>query len=478
MKLKTVPQDIVSFLKGILASFEHSVKGKKLDLEFYFHEESIILYFDTEKMEDIFDNLVSNAVKFTPEGGKIIVSVKRIMEEQEDFPFGSLEVSIRDTGIGIPIEQLSHIFDRFYQVDSHKRKNKGSGIGLSLTRELVNLHRGKIDVNSRAGENSGTDFILRFPLGKGHLKPGEIVDSPEMEVISRHGKQGEAGENGFEAIAINEVWMEEKEAKAGSREAVKETEKKAVLVVEDNPDMRKFIRESIEPYYSVIEAEDGKDGIEKAQAIMPDLIVSDIMMPEVDGYELCETLKKDFKTSHTPVILLTAKASESSVVQGLETGADDYITKPFSTKILLTRIKNLIDLRRQLQEKIQRQMLLQPEEIKVSSIDQKFLKKLQDIIEKNLSDPDLNVEALSEKMEISRVTLNKKIHALSGEKANEFIRSYRLKRAVQLLKQNFGSVTEVAFAVGFSDHSYFTRCFREKFHQLPSVLAAEDTGKC
>jgi DNA-binding response OmpR family regulator len=372
---------------------------------------------------------------------------------------------------------LTHIFDRFYQVDSHKRKNKGSGIGLALTRELVNLHHGKIDVNSRVGENSGTDFILRFPLGKDHFKPDEIVDSSEMEFISRRRKQGEDVENGFEELAADEIWMEEKDSKAGTRETVKETEKKAVLVVEDNPDMRKFIRESIEPYYSVIEAEDGKDGIEKAQTIIPDLIVSDIMMPEVDGYELCETVKKNFKTSHIPIVLLTAKASEKSMVQGLETGADDYITKPFNTKILLTRIKNLIDLRRQLQEKIQRQMLLQPEEITVSSIDQKFLKKLQDIIEENLSDPDLNVEALSEKMDITRVTLNKKIQALSGEKANEFIRSYRLKRAVQLLKQNFGSVTDVAFEVGFSDHSYFTKCFREKFHQLPSALAAEDTGK-
>jgi signal transduction histidine kinase/DNA-binding response OmpR family regulator len=475
MKLKTAPQDIISFLKGILASFEHSVREKKLDLGFYFHDESITLYFDTEKMEDVFDNLLSNAVKFTPEGGKIIVSIKCIMEEQEDFPSGSLEVSIRDTGVGIPIEQLAHIFDRFYQVESHKRKNKGSGIGLALTRELVNLHHGKIDVNSRVGENSGTDFILRFPLGKDHLNPDEIIDSSEMEFISRRFKQGGDVENGFEEIAVDEIWMEERDSKPGTRETEKEKEKKVVLVVEDNSDMRKFIRESIEPYYSVIEAENGKDGIEKAQAIMPDLIVSDIMMPEIDGYELCETLKKDFKTSHTPIILLTAKASESSVVQGLETGADDYITKPFNTKILLTRIKNLIDLRRQLQEKIQRQMLLQPEEIKVSSIDQKFLKKLQDIIEENLSDPDLNVEALSEKMDITRVTLNKKIHALSGETANEFIRSYRLKRSVQLLKQNFGSVTDVAFEVGFSNHSYFTKCFREKFHQLPSALAVEET---
>jgi DNA-binding response OmpR family regulator len=250
----------------------------------------------------------------------------------------------------------------------------------------------------------------------------------------------------------------------------KETEPHTVLVVEDNTDMRKFIRDSIEQHYTIVEAEDGREGIEKAQTVMPDLIISDIMMPEVDGYELCRTLKNNFKTSHIPVVLLTAKASESSVVEGLETGADDYITKPFNTTILNTRIKNLIDLRRQLQEKIQREMLLQPTEIKVSSIDQEFLKKLREIIEANIDEPELNVEALSEEMDISRVTLNKKIYALTGEKANEFIRSYRLKRGMQLLKDNFGTVLDVAMEVGFSSSAYFTKCFREKFHQLPSAF--------
>jgi DNA-binding response OmpR family regulator len=197
-------------------------------------------------------------------------------------------------------------------------------------------------------------------------------------------------------------------------------------------------------------------------------VISDIMMPKMDGYELCRDLKTQFKTSHIPVILLTAKASESSKAAGFETGADDYIIKPFNMKLLLTRIKNLIDLRRQLQEKIQKQLRLQPDEIKISSIDQRFINQLQEIIEKHISDEDLNVESLSEKMDISRVTLNKKIQALTGETAVEFIRSYRLKRAMQLLKENFGTVLDVALEVGFSNPSYFARCFKEKFHQLPS----------
>jgi signal transduction histidine kinase/DNA-binding response OmpR family regulator len=476
MKLRAAPWDIISFLKGILASFEHSTRESKLILEFQTPGESIILYFDVEKLEEVFTNLLSNAVKFTPIGGKITVSVKSIMEKEEDFPMGFLEVSVRDTGIGIPQDQLVHIFDRFFQVESHERKHKGSGIGLALTRELVTLHHGKIDVNSRVGENSGTEFILRFPLGKSHLKPQEIAVSSEIprdkpgERLGPVEDEKKQLETEFEEEVTVESQWTEKDTKTETHEIEPDTVKHTILVVEDNPDMLQFIRESIEPHYTVEEAGDGEEGIKRAQTIIPDLIISDIMMPKRDGYELCQRLKTDIKTSHIPIILLTAKASESSKVQGLETGADDYIIKPFNMKILVTRIKNLIDLRGQLQEKFQRQMLMQPVEIEVSSIDQKFLQQLQEIIEKHMSDEDLNVEGLSEKMDISRVTLNKKILALTGETATAFIRSYRLKRAMQLLKENFGTVLDVALEVGFSNPSYFARCFKEKFHQLPSAF--------
>ena len=252
-------------------------------------------------------------------------------------------------------------------------------------------------------------------------------------------------------------------------------EKPDILVVEDHVDVRKYICEQLQTEYNVIEAVDGKEGIEKAKEIIPDLIVSDIMMPRVDGYELCRELKKDIKTSHVPIILLTAKASEESIVQGLETGVDDYITKPFNSKILAIRIKNLIELRRQLQQKIQKQMLLQPAEIAVSSMDREFIKELQEIIEKNLSDPEFHVEALCKKLYLNRVTLFRKVKALTGEPPTEFIRSYRLKRAAQLLRDNFGNVSEVAIEVGFSNLGYFTRCFKEKFHQLPSSYQVSES---
>jgi CheY-like chemotaxis protein/AraC-like DNA-binding protein len=249
-----------------------------------------------------------------------------------------------------------------------------------------------------------------------------------------------------------------------------------ILVVEDNAEVRKYIRGPLKTLYTVEEAADGKEGIAKAKNLIPDLIVSDIMMPEVDGYRLCRELKKDIATSHIPIILLTAKGSEESIIEGLETGADDYITKPFNSRMLLTRIKNLIELRRQLQLKIQRQKMLLPTEIKVSSVDEKFLRELREIIDKNFTDPDFNVDQLAKKLYISRAALYKKVHALTGETPNQIILSTRLERGAQLLRDNYGNVTEVAMAVGFSSSTYFATCFKEKFHQSPLSYQSSETG--
>jgi len=477
MRLKTSRQNIIPFLKGIAASFDLLANQYDLDLTFQAEEEEITLYFDPEKMEDVLCNLLINAVKFTPGGGKITVTAKRIPKEERHFPAGYLEISVSDTGPGIPPGQLAHIFDRFYQSDStFEYHQKGTGIGLALTRELILLHHGKIDVHSCEGENCGTEFIIRLPLGKEHLKPHEIVTS-EMPEATRSERR-----KPFEIPAAYMVEKVPKEGdvandvkadQAGNGEPGNEidplkTEKDIILVVEDSADVREYIRGALEPFYAVVEAKDGHEGIKKAQKIVPDLIISDIMMPGPDGYELCAALKKDIKTSHVPVILLTAKAAEENIIRGLETGADDYVTKPFSTKLLLARIKNLIDLRRHFQLTLYREMTQQPVKMSISQMDREFIKELQDMIEKNLSDPDFNVERLGKKLYMSRATLYRKIHALSGESPNEFLQSYRLKRGAELLENNFGSVLEVAFEVGFSSASYFTKCFKKKFNRLPS----------
>jgi signal transduction histidine kinase/DNA-binding response OmpR family regulator len=502
VKLQASLQNVIPFLKGIVANFEPLADQRELDLTFRAEAEDITLYIDAEKLEKIISNLLINAIKFTPPGGKIIVTARhdndyspkeinnqKFLPDSEPHetgdlsspllraksqalranlkspPGGFLRISVSDTGPGIPREQLVHIFDRFYQSDStYEHREKGSGIGLALVKELVQVHHGKIDVYSREGK--GTEFIIALPMGDEHLGPGEIVKQDVTADVK--GVPAIVDLQGDQLDEMDTTGIEEDidSLKAG---------KEIILVVEDSADMRDYIRGALEPLYTVAEAADGQEGIEKAQEIIPDLIISDIMMPVKDGYELCRTLKEDIKTSHIPIILLTAKASEESIVQGLETGADDYITKPFSTQILLARIKNLIELRRQLHSNINREMTLQPAKISVSTIDKEFMKELQDVINKNLSDEDFNVEQLAKKLCMDRSTIYRKVLALTGEAPTDFIRSCRLRRGAELLKSNFGTVLEVALEVGFSSANYFTKCFKKKFHRLPSNYQASES---
>jgi DNA-binding response OmpR family regulator/anti-sigma regulatory factor (Ser/Thr protein kinase) len=456
MKLQTQKTNMISFVKGIAASFQLLAQQKELELVFQSDEnaEDIALYIDPRKMEDVMSNLLINALKFTPPGGEVRVRVTGSTD--------SVEISVSDTGPGIPAQELANIFDRFYQADTtYEYHQKGSGIGLALAKELVELHGGTIEANSREGQ--GSEFIIRLrstPTEPGVSVPIENTPIQEMGM--------EAAENEIEIEPEPEFDLD---SETGT------DEKNIVLVVEDSADMREYIKDALVPGYTVVEAGDGKEGIEKAREIIPDLIISDIMMPEKDGNELCRTLKNDVQTSHIPIILLTAKASEENILEGLETGADDYVTKPFSTKILSARIKNLIDIRSQLQQNVKREMTLQPVKTSVSKIDQEFLRDLQAVIKKNLSEPEFNVEELCKKLYMSNTTLYRKIQALCGQTPTDFIRSCRLKRAAQLLKENFGSVTEVAFEVGFSSRTYFTKCFKEKFHLLPSEVPGDSVPK-
>jgi signal transduction histidine kinase/DNA-binding NarL/FixJ family response regulator len=464
MKLQAGKTDIVSFIKVIVTYFQSLADQNELDLVFdnTLEHEDRFLYIDHRKIEDVMSNILINAVKFTPPGGQISVTIKETPPEYENYPEGAVEISVGDTGPGIPAMQLRHIFNRFYEAKSTaERRQKGSGIGLALAKELVELHHGTISVNSREGD--GSTFSVQLPKGSGHLAAEQKTGHAEPPNMTQS----------LESQMLESVIEVEGENEPKSRfylegdPAAKEPA--IILVVDDSPEMRGYIRESLEPDYTVIEAGDGKEGIDKARKSVPDLIVSDVMMPGVNGYELCRTLKNDVNTSHIPVILLTVKASEDSVVQGLESGADDYITKPFSTKILSVRIKNLIDLHRDLQLTMNRELTGKPTKISVSAVEREFVEDLKKVLEENLPDPDFNVDAMCKKLYMSRPTLYRKIQAISGESPTEFIRSYRLKRASQLLESGFGSVTEVAFEVGFSSRAYFTKCFRERFHQLPSA---------
>ena len=477
MKLQKINTGIVSFIHGITESFLFLAQQKELALIFFTghepHNGEIYAEIDHRKMEDIISNLLINAVKFTPPGGEIRVTVTSEHSENQTFPNGFIQVSVTDTGPGIPEDQLPYVFDRFYQADAtYEHHPKGSGIGLALCKELVELHGGTITAGNR--ENGGGEFLIRLPLGvstdyKGAHAGGNTAQADIEKKIGETGPYAVLMEDEINALSSTRS----REPADSGFPMPDEEEKNIILVVEDSSDMREYIKVALEPLYLVEEAKDGNEGIEKARAFIPDLIVSDIMMPGKDGNELCRILKSDMNTCHIPIILLTAKASEENIIEGLQTGADDYITKPFSTAILNARIKNLIDLRGQLQQNFKRELSLRPVKISVSTLDEEFLKELHTVLKKNLSDPDFNVEEMCKQLYISNTTLYRKVQALCGLTPTEFIRSYRLKRAAQLLKSGFGSVTEVAFEVGFSSRTYFTKCFKERFNQLPSEVESE-----
>jgi signal transduction histidine kinase/ligand-binding sensor domain-containing protein/DNA-binding response OmpR family regulator len=463
MKLRVCRQNIVPFLKGIQAAFEILADNEEVELIFYAEEENILLYFDPERIEMVVSNLLMNALKFTPSGGRVEVSVGK-------SPPGWVEISVSDTGPGIPGDQVKSIFDHFYQLDgtgSYEDQKKGFGIGLALAKEFIVLHHGEIRVKSEEGR--GAQFVIRLPAGNDHMEPGTFVQLSEPAQPVLAGRLASMLE------------LENRELEPGPHEPDgqdtlfdDQTGEETVLVVEDNVDMRQYIKNSLEPGYRVIEAADGREGIDKAQEIIPDLIISDIMMPGVDGYELCRELKNHRETSHVPIILLTAKAAEEDILQGLEIGADDYITKPFSTTILCARVKNLVNLRRHLQQTIEREMKLQPAKMAVSAMDKEFMSELKAVIDKNLSEPGFTVEELSKQLYMSHSNLFRKIKALTGESPRDFIRSYRLKRGAEMLKSKSGNVGDVAFEVGFTSPSYFIRCFKEKFHRLPSSFMVSD----
>jgi len=453
MPLQAQPDDIVQSIREWTASFVSLAESRNIALDLNFPEQPITVYFDPEKLEKIIYNLLGNAFKFTPEGGRVTVSVS-LSNGKEQISPATVQITVADSGIGIAPEHVDHIFDRFYSTnESVTDKQSSTGIGLALTKEFVDLHHGAIDVKSEPGK--GSTFIVTLPLGRDHLSDQEIVDHvSEKEILQPF-------QLAPEPISGNgpEIYEETREGKTG---------RSLVLIVEDNRDMRRFLRNCLAEDFNIIEADNGKLGFETARKKMPDLIVSDVMMPEMDGFEFCHKIKTDARTSHIPVILLTARASKESKVEGLETGADDYIVKPFDAVELIVRSKNLIEQRRRLQERFCREVLIQPSEVTVTSMDEAFLKKVITAVEAHIDDPDFEADDLARESAISRRHLNRKLRALTGQSVREFIRTIRLKRAAYLLQQNTGNVTEIAYEVGFQSIPHFAKVFREQFGLTPS----------
>lgn len=460
MKLKAVSTDIVTFLKPVVAAFDSYAQRSHVKFTFVYPAQPIMVYFDPDKFEKVITNLLSNAFKFTREG-EIELSVRTFNESPDaiiPLPQGNwVEIAVADSGAGIPQEYLNTIFDHFYQV-AHQSNAEGSGIGLALAKELVELHKGRIFVESTVGR--GSVFKVMFLLGKDHLKESEIDESDDPIFENQKLIAGD-DLNGVIAVPLTPVSVLENENPEGLPR---------LLIVEDNTDMRKYIRQCLQGEFFITEASDGKEGVRRGLEIIPDLIISDVMMPGMDGVTLCKTFKTNIYTSHIPVILLTAKADLESKIDGLQTGADDYLSKPFNSNELQVRAKNLIRSREILRERFteSKTLMLEPKEISITSLDENFLKNVLHAIEQNMGDSAFRVETLGKELQMDSEAVYRKIKALTGKTAVEFIRTIRLKRAAQLLRQKKLTVAEVTYNVGFNDLQYFRTCFRKHFGVSPS----------
>jgi signal transduction histidine kinase/ligand-binding sensor domain-containing protein/DNA-binding response OmpR family regulator len=446
LKLEKSEDDVYSFLRAIASSFESfgRQKGVSLSVEIPVVHKSIV--YDRDKVETIVINLINNAIKFTPVGGS--VHMKAIVDDS------TLRFSVRDTGIGISKEHQAKIFERFHQL-SEAHKEVGTGIGLSLVKELVAFMGGTIEVISDTGK--GSEFIVSIPIEsvvEGLSKPIEMTQ--QSIYVNSH-------EHDISVVASN--------GKNGKPQAAEGSPH--ILVVEDNLDVRRFIIDCMGTEFAFIEAENGFVGLEKARAEMPDLIISDVMMPEMDGMQMTQEIKADIRTSHIPLIMLTAKSTEDSKLHGLQTGADDYLVKPFNKNELLLKVRNAISRQQRLREKLRAELMSSSPPVEVKSQDERFLKTVKDKILERMNDEQLSVETLSEDVGLSRSQLLRKVTALTGMSVNELIRKLRLHRAAQLITQDWGPVSQIAYEVGFSNLSYFSKMFKEEFGIPPSEYTSK-----
>ncbi len=447
LKVEKTEGNVFSFVRAVASSFESFAWQKNVDVQIDVPASQSAVLFDKDKLETILINLINNAIKFTPAGGKI--SVGAMIESNQ------LMLSVADTGIGIPQEHQSKIFERFHQV-SEAHKEVGTGIGLALVKELVALMGGEISVNSEVGK--GSEFKVVLPIEVISRQTTSSGQTTIPDSVSLSLSKANLHDGGFDKLNLTEPM---------------DRSKPHVLVVEDNTDLRHFIIESLGNEFHFLEAENGVQGLEKATTEIPDLIISDVMMPEMDGITMAGKIKKDIHTSHIPLILLTAKSSEDSKLSGLQSGADDYLTKPFNKNELLLKVRNGVNRQLKLREKLRAELMSTAPKIEVLSEDEQFLNNVKEKILERLSDEQLSVESLAEDMGMSRVQLYRKISGLTDISVNELIRKLRLQRAAQLLQQNWGPVSQVAYEVGFSNLSYFSKVFKEEFGVLPSEYGAK-----
>ncbi|MPQ47223.1 response regulator [Marinifilum sp. N1E240] len=454
LKLHVSEHNFVDFAGSICDSFNEFASRKNIRFKLVCHQENIPLYFDARQLEKVLFNLLSNAFKFTPEGGSIYV----LIDNHDD----EVVLKVLDSGEGMPEEYLDKIFDRFYQVDNlsqEKIQHLGSGIGLALTKGIVEQHCGRIKVDSKSEE--GSCFEVYLPKGKSHfINENTIWNDEQTFELSANTK-----------ILTDEIKDKDEQLPDSKSLLLNST----LLLVEDNIEVREMLKSSFEDEFTVIAVENGQQGMEKAIEFQPDIIISDVMMPVMTGTEMCQQLKNDITTSHIPVILLTAKDALEYKLEGMEIGADDYITKPFNMKLLQARCRNLVKSRRQLQDKFRSNPTLGIKNITSNTLDAELLEKAIQIVEENLDNSKFDVNTFAQDMCLGRTSLYAKIKGITGQTPNEFILSSRLKKAAVMLRSESGvSVSEVAYSVGFTTPRYFSKCFSDHFKLSPSKYAKGD----
>lgn len=456
MKLNAGEFDFITFVRDIKMAFDELAVKKNIEFVLHTDIEALLLYFDKDKVDKILFNLLSNAFKFTPANGTIEINVSKKLHLFSGNSKEAVEIEIKDNGNGISEKNLERIFERFYQVDQEQGSIfPGTGIGLPLTKGFIELHKGDISVKSQKGK--GTSFFVYLQLGKEHLCADDIItidteyDNFDNNIAMQTEENLTVAE-GVTGTRFNDVY----------------SEKPLVMIVEDNADVAQFIKSCLTDDYRVMTASNGLEGFEKMYIDEPDIIICDVMMPIMDGLEFTRKLKADIRSCHIPLILLTARSSHDQKIEGLETGADSYIAKPFNKKHLQVRISRLIENRQKIRRHYQSDNLSQfVSDNKISQLDTNFLKKCCAAIDKHLAEPEYGVEQLSVEIGLSRVHVYRKIKHLTGLSVSEFIRNIKLKRAANQLIDSGKTVAEIAFESGFSSPAYFSKCFRDLYNLSP-----------
>jgi DNA-binding response OmpR family regulator len=465
LRLRPRRGDVAAAVRQRVEAFLPLAERRGIELSLAAPAEPVEAWIDEVQIEKVFDNLLGNALKFTPRGGRVEVTVAEVTREVPPPEDGRrVEVSVRDTGPGIPTDQLERIFERFYQVEATtERRWPGAGIGLALARQLAELHGGDIAVASAEGE--GACFTITLRRDREGLPAGFVDDGPP---------ERERRPPGTIPSETPDEPMRPYDLESFDRE----TDRTTVLVVDDHPDVRAYIRRHLEPTYRIVEAADGAEGLRQARRFVPDLVVSDLMMPGMDGGALFRALREDPELEFIPVVLLTARASTESRMKGLHEGVDDYLVKPFDPRELKARVDNLIGSRKRLLARFETRppQPLRVSEVNVTSADESFLARVQATVEERLGDSDLTVEGLAEALACDRSYLLRKLRALTGETPSALIRSLRLQRAEQLLRAGAGAVSEIAYAVGFKSVAHFSNAFQDRYGERPSAFAARHRG--